>query len=219
MNENAAKNCFPSVFDKVPNKPTLPQMLTGRLARVAATFTRQTDWKSRTQRGVNACNVKCTRSTLPARVHCKGAPPSSEKQQRQNLARDAAPIGSDDPRPPERDALPDVLEHLLRHLRDERPDERAPVGHHRAAGRVAGVAAVTSQGSVLQGFQMKNGTRRYVPDMSPSDFKVALPESVFRVSFVCAVSMALRASRVPRAADPHPSSSAGACSPSSARRS
>ena len=36
-----------------------------------------------------------------------------------------------------------------------------------------------------------------MPDMSPSDFKVALHESVFRVSFVCAVSMALRASRVP----------------------
>ena len=175
----------------------------------------ETEWKSRTQRGVthamqNAC------STLPAKVHCKGAPPSSEKQQRQNLARDAAPIGSNDARPPERDALPDVLQHLLRDLRDERPDERGPVGHHRAAGRVAGVAAVTSQGSVLQGFQMKNGSRRYVLHMSPSDFKVALPESVFRVSFVCAVSMALRASRVPRAADPHPSSTAGACSPSSA---
>ena len=149
----------------------------------------------------------------------QGRTPSSEKQQRQNLARDAAPIGINDARPPERDALPDVLEHLLRHLRDERPDERAPVGHHRAAGRVAGVAAVTSQGSVLQGVQMKNGSRRYVLHMSPSDFKVALPESVFRVSFVCAVSMALRASRVPRAADPHPSSTAGACSPSSAGRS
>ena len=139
----------------------------------------------------NAC------STLPARVHCKGAPPSSEKQQRQNLARDAAPIGSNDARPPERDALPDVLEHLLRDLGDERPDERAPVGHDGAAGRVVGVAAVTSQGSVLQGFQMENGSRRYVLHMSPSDFKVALHESVFRASFVCAVSMALRASHVP----------------------
>ena len=124
----------------------------------------------------NAC------STLPARVHCKGAPPSSEKQQRQNLARDAAPIGSNDARPPERDALPDVLQHLLGDLGDERPDERDPVAHHRAAGRVAGVAAVTSQGSVLQGVQMKNGSRRYVLHMSPSDFKVALHESVFRVS-------------------------------------
>ena len=161
----------------------------------------------------NAC------STLPARVHCKGAPPSSEKQQRQNLARDAAPIGSNDARPPERDALPDVLQHLLGDLGDERPDERDPVAHHRAAGRVAGVAAVTSQGSVLQGVQMKNGSRRYVLHMSPSDFKVALHESVFRASFVCAVSMALRASRVPRAADPRPSSTAGACSPSSAGRS
>ena len=139
----------------------------------------------------NAC------STLPARVHCKGAPPSSEKQQRQNLARDAAPIGSNDARPPERDALPDVLQHLLGDLGDERPDERDPVAHHRAAGRVAGVAAVTSQGSVLQGVQMKNGSRRYVLHMSPSDFKVALHESVFRASFVCAVSMALRASHVP----------------------
>ena len=65
------------------------------------------------------------------------------------LAPDRAPVGKDNARAAGRDALPDVHEHLLGRLRDERAHEGAPVAHDRAARRVAGVAAVTLQGSVI----------------------------------------------------------------------
>ena len=55
------------------------------------------------------------------------------------LAPDRAPVGKDDARAAGRDALPDVHQHLLRRLRDERAHEGAPVAHDRAARRVAGV--------------------------------------------------------------------------------
>ena len=65
------------------------------------------------------------------------------------LAPDRAPVGKDNARAAARDALPDVHEHLFGRLRDERAHEGAPVAHDRAARRVARVAAVTSQESVI----------------------------------------------------------------------
>ena len=58
------------------------------------------------------------------------------------LAPDRAPVGKDNARAAGRDALPDVHEHLLGRLRDERAHEGAPVAHDRAARRVAGVARI-----------------------------------------------------------------------------
>ena len=98
---------------------------------------------------LNCKSSQCTYSTPTVHLQYTYSAPTLHLHYSTCLAPDRAPVGKDNARAAGRDALPDVHEHLLGRLRDERAHEGAPVAHDRAARRVAGVAAVTLQGSVI----------------------------------------------------------------------